>query len=39
MGHASMTETADICADLYDDELDAIAPVLDALDGLRRDRP
>ena len=32
MGHASITVTAHIYADLYDDELDDIASALDALD-------
>ena len=32
MGHASITVTAHICADLYDDELDDVASALDALD-------
>jgi hypothetical protein len=35
MGHASITVTAHIYADLYDDELDTVASALDALD----DRP
>ena len=35
MGHASITVTAHIYADLYDDELDVVASALDALD----DRP
>jgi integrase len=35
MGHASITVTAHIYADLYDDELDDVASALDALD----DRP
>ena len=35
MGHASMTVTAHVYADLYDDELDVVASALDALD----DRP
>jgi integrase len=32
MGHASITVTAHIYADLYDDELDVVASALDALD-------
>ena len=32
MGHASITVTAHIYADLYDDELDNVASALDALD-------
>jgi len=32
MGHASITVTAHIYADLYDDELDDVASALDALD-------
>lgn len=32
MGHASITMTAHIYADLYDDELDIVASALDALD-------
>jgi hypothetical protein len=32
MGHASITVTAHVYADLYDDELDVVAPALDALD-------
>jgi integrase len=39
MGHASITVTAHIYADLYDDELDDIASVLDALDDVRADLP
>jgi integrase len=35
MGHASITVTAHVYADLYDDELDVVASALDALD----DRP
>ena len=35
MGHASITVTAHVYADLYDDELDVVALALDALD----DRP
>jgi integrase len=35
MGHASITATAHVYADLYDDELDVVASALDALD----DRP
>jgi integrase len=34
MGHASITVTAHIYADLYDDELDDIASALDALDDI-----
>jgi integrase len=37
MGHASITVTAHIYADLYDDELDDIASALDALDDVRGD--
>ena len=32
MGHAAITVTAHIYADLYDDELDDVASALDALD-------
>ena len=39
MGHASITVTAHIYADLYDDELDHIASALDALDDVRGDLP
>jgi integrase len=39
MGHASITVTAHIYADLYDDELDDIAAALDALDDTHKDRP
>jgi len=35
MGHASITVTAHVYADLYDDELDDVASALDELD----DRP
>ena len=35
MGHASITVTAHIYADLYDDELDDIASALDKLDDSR----
>jgi integrase len=35
MGHASITVTAHLYADLYDDELDIVTSALDALD----DRP
>jgi hypothetical protein len=35
MGHASITVTAHIYADLCDDELDDIASALDALDDSR----
>jgi integrase len=38
MGHASITVTAHIYADLYDDELDDIASALDALDDLPTNR-
>ena len=38
MGHASITVTAHIYADLYDDELDNIASALDALDDLPTNR-
>jgi integrase len=34
MGHVSITVTAHIYADLYDDELDDIASALDALDDV-----
>ena len=37
MGHASITVTAHIYADLYDDELDDVASTLDALDDTRGD--
>ena len=39
MGHASITVTAHIYADLYDDELDDVASALDALDDARADLP
>ena len=39
MGHASITVTAHVYADLYDDELDDIASALDALDDVRGDLP
>jgi integrase len=39
MGHASITVTAHVYADLYDDELDDIASALDALDDARGDLP
>jgi integrase len=39
MGHASITVTAHVYADLYDDELDDVASALDALDDTRRDLP
>lgn len=39
MGHASITVTAHIYADLYDDELDDVASALDALDDARGDLP
>jgi integrase len=39
MGHASITVTAHIYADLYDDELDDVASALDALDDVRGDLP
>jgi integrase len=35
MGHASITVTAHVYADLYDDELDDIAIPLDALGDVR----
>jgi integrase len=35
MGHASITVTAHIYADLYDNELDDIASALNALDDVR----
>jgi integrase len=38
MGHASITVTAHIYADLYHDELDDIASALDALDDLPTNR-
>jgi integrase len=38
MGHASITVTAHIYADLYDDELDDIASALDTLDDLPTNR-
>jgi integrase len=38
MGHASITVTAHIYADLYDDELDDIASALDLLDDSRSGR-
>ena len=38
MGHASITVTTHIYADLYDDELDNIASALDALDDLPTNR-
>jgi site-specific recombinase XerD len=38
MGHASITVTAHIYADLYDDELDDVASALDALDDRNVDR-
>jgi hypothetical protein len=37
MGHASITVTAHIYADLYGDELDDVASALDALDDARGD--
>jgi integrase len=37
MGHASITVTAHIYADLYDDELDDVASALDSLDDGRQD--
>jgi integrase len=39
LGHASITVTAHIYADLYDDELDDVASALDALDDTRSDLP
>jgi hypothetical protein len=39
MGHASITVTGHIYADLYDAELDDIATPLDALDDAPRDLP
>lgn len=39
LGHASITVTAHIYADLYDDELDDVASALDALDDTRPDPP
>ncbi len=38
MGHASITVTAHVYADLYDDELDGIASALDSLDDGAQDR-
>jgi len=38
MGHASITVTAHIYADLYDDELDDVAWALDALDDRNVDQ-
>jgi integrase len=38
MGRTSITVSAHIYADLYDDELDDIASVLDALDDLPTNR-
>ncbi|MDT5112657.1 MAG: hypothetical protein QOE04_5503 [Mycobacterium sp.] len=37
LGHASITVTAHIYADLYDDELDDVASALDRLDDARKD--
>ena len=39
MGHASITVSAHIFADLYDDELDDVASALDALDDWNVDQP
>ncbi len=39
MSQASITVTAHIYADLYDDELDDIAAALDAVDDARGDLP
>jgi hypothetical protein len=39
MGHASITVTAHIYANLYDDELDDVASALDALDDDFGDLP
>ncbi len=39
MGHASITVTAHTYADLYDDELDDMAPALDARDDRQVDHP
>jgi integrase len=39
LGHASITVTAHIYADLYDDELDDVAPPLDRHDDTRKDLP
>lgn len=39
MGHASITVTAHIYADLYDDELDVVASALDSLDDCPSDKP
>ena len=36
MGHASITETAHIYADLYDGQLDDVASALDALARVER---
>jgi hypothetical protein len=38
MGHASVTVTAHVYADLYDDALDGIASALDSLDDGAQDR-
>ncbi len=38
MGHASITVTAHIDADLYDDSLDDVASALDALDDRQLDQ-
>jgi hypothetical protein len=38
MGHASITVTAHIDANLYDDEPDDVASALDALDDVRGGR-
>ena len=38
MGHASITVTAHVYADLYDDELDDVASALDALDDRQADQ-
>jgi integrase len=37
LGHASITVTAHIYADLYDDELDDGASALDCLDDTRKE--
>jgi hypothetical protein len=39
LGHASITVTSHIYADLYDDELDDVASALDRLDDTRKDLP
>jgi len=39
LGHASITVTAHVYADLYDDELDDVASALDALDDRPPNKP